>query len=86
MNYGLLKRAYLVSRGFAFEAVDSEEFGKRIIKVTDCEDERNTAIYMVYKAALREKASFFCDEKRYDEFLETIRVNKEFVLGGYYGD
>jgi len=80
----LLERAFLVSNAFAYEIVDSEEFGKRIIKVTDCEDERNIAIFFVKRNTLVEKVSNFYNEERYATLKDNISKNIEFILEGYH--
>ena len=86
MNSVLLERAYLVAGSFAFEVINSEAIGKSVIAITDCGNDENNAIFLVYGDELTEKASKFHNESRYKELLEVIAVNKEFVLEGYYGD
>jgi len=82
----LLKRAVLVSNGFAFEVTYSEEFGKRAIKVTDCEDTRNIAFYFVNGNDLVEKVSNFFSEERYVKLSDNIIRNREWILEGYNED
>ena len=86
MNSTLLERAYLVAGSFAFEVVKSEALGKYVISITDCGDESNSAVFLVFGDTLTEKVSKFHDEARYRELLNILEVNKEFVLEGFYGN
>ena len=82
----LVERAYFISDAFAFEAIDSESMGRRIIQVTDCRDERNRATFLVNGSEFLEKTSIFMNEIRYHQLLLLMDANAEFLLDGYYGD
>jgi len=80
----LTDRASIVMDSFAFEIGENEEFGKKIIMVTDCLEESNKAVFFVIGDELIEKVSGFSDDFRYKELKDVVKVNTELILEEFY--
>ena len=81
----LTDRATIVMDSFAFEIGQNEEFGKKIITVTDCLEESNKAVFFVFGNELTEKVSGFSNDSRYRELKEVVKINTELILEEFYG-
>ena len=85
MNWGsdLIKRATIVVLNTAFEIVDSEEFGMRVIVVTDCLDETQKAVFIPEQGQPFEKCSSFKEATRRDEVEKLLHANWSALLEEY---
>ena len=81
----IVKQAFLVAGDFAFIFHGEEEKGYPYILAVDCRNDKYRVKLIHRDSALVMSTSSIKDEDRRKDFAQTLELNQEFLMEGFYG-
>ena len=79
----LVHRALIVVKELAFEIVDSNSLGMKVVVVTNCLDEKQKAIFIPKDGQPFEKCSTFQSESKREEVTKILQANWISIMEEY---